>query len=105
MSKKNSTYRKHSNTIQVMATGIRKKRESKGISQYKLSENTRLTRNCIQEAEGLKHLPELATVFEMMLGLDFNEEEGKDFLWACLTAYRKDKELQEKRDKELAGVV
>lgn len=40
-----------------------------------------------------------------MLGLDFSEEEGKDLLWDCLNAYRKDKEVQKEREKEPAGVV
>ena len=103
MSKKCNTSRKYSNTIQTLATAICAKRKSRDISQYKLSENTGLTRNCIQQTECYEHLPELSTVFEIMLGLDFSEENGKDLLWNCLNAYREDKELQQ--EKELAGVL
>ena len=51
--------------------------------------------------ECYEHLPRLETVFEMMLELQFNEQESKALLWHCLSAYRKDKELQ----NELAGVL
>ena len=105
MSKKSNTSRKYPNTIQTLVTGICAKRKSKGISQYKLSENTGLTRNCIQQAECYEHLPELPTLFEIMLGLDFDEEEGKELFWNCLNAYREDKVLQQEQDKELAGAV
>ena len=91
MSKNSRTSIKYPNTIQTLVTGIYDKRKSKGISQYKLSERTGLTRNCIQQAEYYEHLPELSTVFEIMLGLDFGEEE--------------DKELQQEQDKEMAGAV
>lgn len=105
MSKKCNTSKKPQNTINTLAKGICTKRKSKGITQEKLSENTGLIRNCIQQAECYEHLPKLPTIFEMMLGLGFSEEEGKDLLWDCLNAYRKDKEVQKEREKELAGVV
>ena len=101
MSKKNSIRCKYPNTSKALVTGIYEKRKSLGISQFKLSECTGLSRNCIQQMERYEHLPRLETVFEMMLELQFNEQESKALLWHCLSAYRKDKELQ----KELAGVL
>lgn len=105
MPKRNKTRRRHPNTIQVLAHGIYTKRRSKGISQYELSNCTGLTRNCIQQMECYEHLPKLESVFEMMLELDFNEEEAKALLWNCLEAYRKDKEGLQYREKELAGAL
>ena len=105
MSKKRNKGKKPQNTINTLAKGICTKRKSKGITQEKLSENTGLTRNCIQQAECYEHLPKLPTIFEIMLGLDFSEEESKDLLWECLNAYRKDKDLQKEYEKKLAGVV
>ena len=105
MPKRNKTHRRHPNTIQALARGIYAKRKSKGISQYELSDCTGLTRNCIQQMECHEHLPRLETIFEIMLELDFNEEEAKEFLWNCLEAYRKDKKGLQYQEKELAGVL
>ena len=80
MSKKRNKGKKPQNTINTLAKGICTKRKSKGITQEKLSENTGLTRNCIQQTECYEHLPKLPTIFEIMLGLDFSEEESKDLL-------------------------
>lgn len=105
MSTKNNICRRCPNTIKVLVAGICTKRKSRDLSQYDLSESTGLSRNCIQQMECYEHLPKLDTIFEIMLVLDFDEEESKDFLWDCLNAYRKDKGLQEEREKKLAGVI
>jgi len=55
--------------------------------------------------ECYEHLPKLESIFEMMLELDFNEEEAKEFLWNCLEAYRKDKKELQYQEKELAGTL
>lgn len=85
--------------------GICTKRKARGISQYELSEDAGLTRNCIQQAECYEHLPKISTLFEIMLSLDFGEAEGKDFLWNCLNAYQEDKEFQQEQEQEPAGAV
>ena len=105
MSKKNSGCRKYPDTSKVLVTGLSEKRKSMGISQFKLSEGTGLSRNCIQQMECYEHLPRLETVFELMLALQFNQEEGKALLWACLDAYRSDKQRQTQQEKELAGAL
>lgn len=100
MSRKNNIYRKYPNMSKALVNRMRTKRKAKGMSQFRLSENTRLSRNCIQQMECYEHLPKIDTILEIMLELRFNEEESKTFMWECLTAYRKDRELQ----NELAGV-
>ena len=105
MSKKNSVCRKFPHTSKVLVTGISAKRKSMGISQFKLSEGTGLSRNCIQQMECYEHLPRLETVFEMMLELQFSEQESKALLWDCLNAYREDKLRQMQRENELAGAI
>lgn len=105
MSKKNNTCKKYPKACKTLASGICSKRSSKGISQYKLSDNTDRTRNCIQQLECYEHLPTLETLFEVMVGLEFEENEGKEFLWGCLEAFREDKARQKEREKEPAGAV
>ena len=55
--------------------------------------------------ECYEHLPRLETVFEMMLELQFSEQESKALLWDCLNAYREDKLRQMQRENELAGAI
>ena len=100
MTKGNRTRRKYPKAVRALASGICAKRKSMGISQYELADSTGLTRNCIQQMECYEHLPRIESVFDMMLGLDFNEEEGKELLWNCLTGYRKDKSDQKSQEKD-----
>ena len=98
------TCRKYPKATRALASGICAKRKSMGISQYKLADNTGLTRNCIQQMECYEHLPRIESTFDMMLELGFSEEECKALLWDCLEGYRKDKEDMESQE-ELAGAL
>lgn len=90
---------------QLLESEIYDKRRRMGISQYALAEEVGVTRNCIQQLECHEHLPRAETVFDIMQALGFDEDENVTFLRKYLNAYYKDRELQKKREEELAGIV
>ena len=101
----NSTCRKFPNVTRLLEEALYSRRRAMGISQYTLSERAGLTRNCIQQMECRQHLPKTETVFDIMLALEFSEEERREFLAAYLEAYYQDRSLQREQEKELAGAV
>ena len=52
--------------------------------------------------ECYEHLPQLYTLFELMKALEFKEYERKDFMGDILSAYYKDKEVQNVAERQLA---
>ena len=74
------------------------------ISQDTLAERTGLSRNYIQQMECYEHLPQTNTLFELMKALKFSEEEVNEFWKDYLKAYFADRELQRKREEDLATV-
>lgn len=81
-----------------------RRRQTKGMSQYVLVDRIGVSRNCIYLLECHAHLPRIETILEMMLALQFSEEERAAFLEEYAQAYYKDKAFQKERENELVGI-
>lgn len=105
MQKLSNICREYPNMTRLLESRMYARRKVMKISQGVLAERTGLTRNCIQQMECHEHLPRLNTLFELMKELGFDESESKEFMAELQKAYYMDTDLQESREKQLAGVI
>ena len=82
-----------------------RRRRMKGMSQYVLAERIGVSRNCIYKIERHAYIPKMETVLDIVAALGFSEDERRVFFDKYLDAYYRDKELQQRQEKELAGAL
>ena len=103
MPRSRSAYRDFPHVSQLLEAKLFLRRKRMKISQTALAARTGLTRNCIQQLECHEHLPLHSTLFELMRGLEFTQEESRCFLEELQEAYHKDwvyqKEKEERRER------
>jgi DNA-binding XRE family transcriptional regulator len=85
----------------LLETAIyKRRRRTKGMSQYALANKVGVTRNCIYLMECHDHMPKAETIFDIIMALGFSDEERKAFAEKYMDAYYKDKVVQKELGKE-----
>ena len=98
MPRPHSAYRDFPPVSQLLEAKLFLRRKRMKISQTALAARTGLTRNCIQQLECHEHLPLHSTLFELMRGLEFTQEESRWFFEVHDEAYHNNRGA--KKEKE-----